>query len=176
MAKFDTIQKRKIEFLDRREKVLKRKVSTAEKKLLDIIIENFIDELEISEGQILSNGENIKLTQALEKIFEEFDRVVQSSLIDGYIKDINELKLLNKSYFGEFEINKSRLNKIAAQTSRLLNRRLGISLKGNLIRGGFLDNFIKDNRLRNEFSELVTKAISGGASFRELKKYSRAEG
>ncbi len=169
MAKFDTIQKRKVDFLAAREGVLRRKVSAAEKKLLDLIIEKFIDELEVSNGIIVSNGKNIKLTQGLDKIFEEFNRIVQDGLINGYIKDISEVKLLNKSYFGEFETNKRILDIVSNKSSLQINRRLGISPKGVVLNGGFLNNFIKDNRLKNEFAELVTKGITGGTSFRELK-------
>jgi len=169
MATPNELHKEKINFLEDRESILKRKVTGAEKKLLDSIIEKFIDELEVSDGQIVSNGKNITLTQALEDIFENFDKTINRSLINTYIEDIGSAKVLNSKYFRTFEKDKFKFDKIKSSVDEQVNRRLGIKKDGSFKKAGFLDNFIKDTRLKNEFTELVTKGISGGVGFRELK-------
>ena len=169
MATSEGIHKKKLDFLEKREAALKRKVSTAERKLLDVIIEKFIDELEVSGGQIKSNVGNIKLTQALDRIFEDFDNILNKNIIKSYITDMEGLKSFNKTYFGTFERNKKTLENLSSSSAAQINRRLGITPNGGVVGGGFLDNFIKDSRLRTEFTELVTKGISGGVSFKDMK-------
>ena len=71
MADFDKVEMRKQRFLERREEVLKGRVSTAERKLLTIVVDDFLDKLEQENGQVKFNGKNISLTSALDKIFDD---------------------------------------------------------------------------------------------------------
>lgn len=160
---------KKDKFLDLREGILNRKVSTAEKKLLNIIIQQFIDELEKSGGKIINNGKNITLTQALEKIFNEFDKTLNATIIEGYVDDIVKGQALNSRYFGTFVDDPKKFDKIRKKVQITVSRRLGINPDGSLKKGGYLDSFLNDSRIKNETQTLVTRAITGEASISETK-------
>lgn len=159
----------KSNFLDARELILKRKVSTAEMKLLSIIIDRFIDQLEKSGGIIINNGRNITLTQALELIFKEFEKNINSTIIKGYIDDIVKGQALNSRYFGTFVDDSKRFDIIRKIVQTTIGRRLGIAKNGTLKVGGYLYNFLKDNRIKNEVLELVTRAITSESSVSTVK-------
>ncbi len=173
MASTDKIHKDKLKFLLRRENNLKKNVSVAEKKLLSVIVDKFMDKLEVEGGKIVQNAKNIRLTTALDAIFNSFDKDINSKLINSYINDINGAKEINTKYFAAFEPNKKKFKGIAVDVDDLIDARIGIKPNGKLAKGGFLDNFNKDPRLLNDFKELVTKGITGNISRTEMNSQVR---
>lgn len=170
MAKEDDIFKIKADWLDDREIILKRKVSTAERKLFNLIVEGFLDKVDTTDGKVDATGKNIRLTQEIDQLFEEFQRTTTANLIDGYLSDITRATKLNEKYFKLIDPGNKKFAPIRDNANRLALQRLGLTPKGNVIKDGFLDNFIKDNRIKNQVKEAVTKGITGGSSFRQLKQ------
>ena len=54
---------------------------------------------------------------------------------------------------------------MSASTDKLL----GLDKDGKIVKKGFLDSFLKDNRNKNEIQTLLIKGITGGASIKDLK-------
>lgn len=170
MAKEDEIFKIKADWLDDRETILKRKVSSAEKKLYESIIDDFLDKIDTSEGSIDASSKNIRLTQELDRIFEKFDTTVNKNLIDGYLSDITRATALNEKYFKLLDPGNKKFAPIRDNANRLALGRLGLTPKGNLIKGGFLDSFISDNRIKNQVKDIITRGVTGGSSYRQVKE------
>ena len=161
---------KKDKFLASREATLNRKVAAAEKKLLDVVVEKFIDQLETSGGFITNNGKNISLTQALEQVFNEFDATLNKDLVGGYIKDIAAGQLLNKQYFQVFEEDPKKFANASGSAQKTVRARLGITKDGGIKAKGYLDNFIKSNPVKQEVLEIATKAITGQQSKAAARK------
>ena len=164
MATPSQIFNEKSKFLDKREALLKRKVTTAERKLLNVIIDKFVDKLDVSGGVIQNNDKNIKITQGIQKIFEEFDKQVNAKLIEEYGDDILKGQALNETYFSTFDIDKKKFGNIKNDVRSTTNRRLGISSTGKVVKGGFLDNFIGDSTVKTQVQQLATEVITGESS------------
>ena len=157
-------------FLEKREAVLNRKVAAAERKLLDEIVDQFLDRLETSKGVIVNNGENIELTQAIDLIFAKFDRTLGRQLIDGYIQDIQLAQNLNRQYFQFFEDNQKVFARVSTKVQTTVRNRLGITKYGSIKRSGYLDNFLKGNPGKQDVLEIATKAITGEQSKAQARK------
>jgi len=170
MADFDKIQKRKDKFLEDRESVLKKKVTGAEKKLLDLIFKDFLDKLETSDGKIVSSGKNITLTQAIDKIFKTFESRINANLVKDYVNDIKKIGSLNESYFKIFEPNAKKFKGIKDSAQKGIFTRLGLNSDGKLKRGGFLAEFLTDNRQKRQLKTMVTDAITSGQGFSQLRE------
>ena len=84
-------------FLEKREAVLNRKVAAAERKLLDEIVDQFLDRLETSKGVIVNNGENIELTQAIDLIFAKFWQYFNKKKVYFLIPKLDRSWLVQKS-------------------------------------------------------------------------------
>ena len=170
MAKFDDIQKKKDSFIETRESVLKTKVSGAERKLLDLIVKDFLDKLEVENGMIVSSGKNVTLTQAIDKIFKTFDERINASLVKDYVNDIKQLGSLNESYFKIFEPNAKKFNGIKDGARKGIFQRLGLNSDGKLKRGGYLAEFLTDNRQKRELKRIVTEGITSGQGFSQVRE------
>jgi hypothetical protein len=173
MANTDKIHKDKLKFLERRENTLKKNVSGAQRKLLTVLVNKFMDQLQIENGKIVQNAKNIRLTLALDTIFNSFDKNINSKLIKSYADDMKGSTARNAEYFKSFEPNNKKFKKIKTGVDDLINARLGIK-DNKPVKGGFLDNFNKDSRMRNGFKELVTKGITGGVSRSDMNKQVRS--
>jgi hypothetical protein len=161
---------KKDKFLENREDVLDRKVIAAQKKLLDVIVDEFLDQLETSGGVIQNNGKNISATQAIEKIFADFDKTLNKDLVDGYIKDIQAGQALNTQYFSTFEEDPKQFATTSNRVQTTVRNRLGITKDNTIKRNGYLGNFLRNNPGRQEVLEIATKAITGEQSKAEARK------
>lgn len=169
MANSDDLHKKKLEFLERKELELKNGVSSIEKKLLDIIVESVLDNLEVKDGTVLPSEKNIKLTQLLSDIFDDFNKNVNNNLLKQYVETIRTNTDLNKKYFGMFETDSKKLISVSDATKEIVNRRIGITDKGVVIKGGFLDSFIKDNRTQSRLQSILTQGITSGSALKDLR-------
>jgi len=167
----DKIFKKKVEFLMNAEEELSKKVAISENKLVLRILENLIDKLDIKDGIVESNSKNIKLTLTIDKIIKDFNKTISFDLIKGYIKDINKGSNSNKSFFGSFkESDGLDFDKITKKVNQETLKRLGIDSKGNVIKGGFIDEFSRNNQLNLKLKDLVTQGVTGRMSLVQLKK------
>ena len=99
--KWEEIAKRKDEFLEKRLRILRKKVSALEVKLLDKILEVFIHQVSVDDaGFILVDGANIDLVDAMDQLIEEFMDSEHRALLSRYIKDLSGVSAFNARYFG----------------------------------------------------------------------------
>lgn len=167
--KQDKLHNDKLDHLEKSEIKLSNSVKIAEKKLLDKIIDKFVDNLDTKDGIIQYNSKNITLTQAIDKIIEEFNSTVNADLMKTYVNDISITTEANRKFFATFEKPGIDYKKTTEEVRNKTLDRLGIKSDGKLTKGGFIDSFTNDKRLNLELKELVTKAITGGASLRQMK-------
>jgi len=170
MENFDKIQKKKDSFLEKSESSLDKKVTGAERKLLDLITKDFLDKLETEDGKIVSNGKNVTLTQAIDKIFKTFDERINASLVKDYVNDIKKVSALNESYFKIFEPNAKKFKGIKDSAEKGIRTRLGLDTDGKIRRGGFLSGFLTDNTQKRQLKTMVTDAITSGQGFSQLRE------
>ena len=134
------------------------------------VIEKLVDNLDIKNGVIESSAKNIRLTHTIDKIVDDFNRQVNSTLLRGYVSDIKKGGEKNRQFFGEFDESKGlNFKKITNEVNDTTLGRLGIDDKGKLIKGGFIDDFSKNNKTRLKLKEMTTNAISSRVSLKEFK-------
>lgn len=154
-------------FLEQREALLKRKVDALQVKLYERVFESYLSELEAFDGKVVSNGRNISLIEGLDKIYQEFQLKEHIKVVRGFSDDLQEIGKLNRNYFANID-RTSEFNKRADSIDKLMNKRLGIK-DGKLVKGGFLNKFISDTRLRDEIKDIAGKAVASGQSFQDMR-------
>jgi len=142
------VQKR-ISFLSDRENKLKKRVSSIERKLFSIITSRLLNDLDTDAGAIKSTQSNIKLTQRIDRLFNDFKKDFNSVVIGQLIDDLFGTLKLNDDYFNDFS-NAKRIKSIKQKNRSIMYARLGVTSKGKVIEGGFIDNFLNDTSIKTE--------------------------
>lgn len=147
------------------EKRLQHSLTIAEKRLFDAIFNKLISELKKSEGKIVSDGENIKLSTALDEIFKEFEKNQYLKIVNAFAIDLEHVGKLNERYYEIVSEDQKKFEKINKEVKSIMRQRIGINDKGNISKDGYLDRLIKDNTLKQKIKETTLKAVTSGQSF-----------
>ena len=121
------IAKLRVKFIEAKRGVLNSKVSEIQKKLFSAVFDKLISNLELSEGRIISNGKNIDLVSALDKIIKDFQSNEYLKTINLFANDLKGLQALNETYFRTLEEDKDKLKKISSEVNKKMQSRIGIN-------------------------------------------------
>lgn len=165
------------EYLEKRERLLAKKVDAISIKLYDRVVNDYLSALQTQNGVLLFNDTNLNLIQGIDNIYRVFLQADNIPTVKGFVKDIQKIIPLNERYFrniAEYNLNATR--EVATEA---VNKRLGVTSSGELVEGGFADKFINDKQLVNSIKKKTIKAISQGKSFidfrKDMKKYIQGE-
>lgn len=147
------------------EKRMQHSLSVIEKKLFDSIFNKLISELEKSDGKIISNGENVKLSTALDEIFKSFEQNEYLKIVNAFSLDLNRIGDLNDKYFEVVAEDQKKFKKAQKEVRSIMRERIGVNTEGKLKKDGYLDRLIKDNTLKQKVKELTFKAVTSGQPF-----------
>ena len=164
------IQKTKEEFIIKQQDRLLSDASELEKKLFNTILNKFIEKL-VADNGIISSTENdpVELTRALDKVFEEFKK--QMYVISGQVqKDFTKVLDLTSQYYSFYGVEGKKYSEIKTNVYDYMSSRIGIDSKGNYVKGGFLDQLVQDDTLRNDVKKATLNAVTGGKSLPEFTK------
>lgn len=163
------LAKAREDFILERERVLGRAVSSLESHLLDQILGKFAELVTNSNGVITYKGSQLTLTQAIDKIFADFNANENTEVLRQMIRDLGNLSTLNAKYFGMYTSSTKRADQIKTQVDDFMHKRIGLDGE-KLVQGGFLDTFVHDNTLRDYLKQYTFKATTGGAPFKTFLK------
>lgn len=156
-------------FIKEREEILVSKASSLQKKLIKIVIDNIIDQLDRIEGggNIKNTLANVQAIAKLDRLYDKFLREDMMQVIKSYTQDLSGIGTLNERYFALSA--DTDVKPIADRMRDSLNKRLGID-GSKLSEGGFLDSFVKDTRIRNDIKNRLLRGITAGEGINTLKK------
>lgn len=159
--------KLKAELLHKKEVALLKSAGELQTKLLNLIYEDFISKLDIEDGFVKNTKRNRDRIQALNKLFDQFQRGEFAEVIKTMILDYKDIHELNAQYYAS--IAGKKIEDINVKVKDKLKVNLGI--EGNkLAPNGFLDSFVKDPTLLNKLKQLTYTSITSNTV--TLKQYS----
>jgi len=142
----------KREVLAAKERILREDVTAAQAKLFDKVVEDFISNLK---GDDISNSiENVRKMASIEKLWDKFVEEELIGILRRFALDLLVINSIAQQYYSGVGDVGSLPQAIDEQTYS----RLGID-DGKLVRGGFLDSFVKDPTIKTKIKQLTHKAI-----------------
>lgn len=157
----------------------------------EAIVDQMLSQLDLDQGHIINNTNNIRLISSMDSIFAKFKRKEVFKFANKVISDLEKLKNLNKQYFGiirqdeahqevisessrrHTEINfstSSGWSDIQTTVNKLVNSALGVTASGNIKDGGFFDKFVNNNRVRNELKQMAMSAVNRQLDLKQFNK------
>lgn len=149
---------------------LENKVQAAQRGLLKLVLEDFLDGMETDEAG------NIKNTLANKRRFSMFDTV-----FNRYIKDkglevvktiaegVGRVADFNQQYFSVLDRN-ALLAPIHDNVRETLGAWLGLNSRGNVAPNGYLDTLLKDSSVKNTIKNIALKGVLSQNGYNDLKK------
>lgn len=162
--------KYKIKFIQEQQEKILKKVSGAEKALYKAILEKFIDQLELTDGRVTSNGKNIELATAIDKIFNSFAKTGYVDIIKQFTGDLLGITKTNAEYFRILGEAKDRIPQAEAKANTRLKKQLGLNEKGQVKKNGYLDKLINDKSVAKSIKKAVYKGIAGNVDLESIQK------
>lgn len=164
--------KARLAYLDNREKLLQQKVDKIALKLFDKINEDFLKKLELSDGKVVNNASNIRATTALNSIYSNFNKNYNIPVIKSFLGDLNGIGELNEKYFNEVVEKPTTISRYKAE--KVVNEQLGLTKKGEVIPGGFVDKFANSKEVIDNLKKKTLQGITQGKGFQELRQELKA--
>jgi hypothetical protein len=149
---------------------LENKVQAAQRGLLKLVLEDFLDGMETDEAG------NIKNTLANKRRFSMFDTV-----FNRYIKDkglevvktiaegVGRVADFNQQYFSVLD-RSALLAPIHDNVRETLGAWLGLNSRGNVAPNGYLDTLLKDSTVKNTIKNIALKGVISQNGYNDLKK------
>jgi hypothetical protein len=154
------ILKEKQLLIDRSRDKLDNSIIRLQSKLFEQTIADLVPMLDVKDGLIQDTANNYQVISQIDKIYNDFNKIVISETVPQIIKGIDLIATASNNYFniamgGDIPV---RFDKILEGTKKLIDLRLGIS-GGNPVRGGNLLSILKETGA-TDFKQLVSKAVT----------------
>ena len=147
-------------FIEERQDGLTSLGEILQRKIVDMLVNKFVELFEKTDGKLIFNGKNIRATAALDAVFDAFLKDDQIKFVTQFISDISRITDLNVQYYATFTDRKAKFLEASQKVKDLMRLRLGISPNSDLYRGGFLDSFIRDTTLRAQAKFLIMHGVT----------------
>lgn len=159
MTRAEAAKKRK-QFIADAEKKLYKITSAAERSLLDAVLNELFDTLG-GDNILDDSGKTLKLTHAIEKIFDHFNKNKNLDIIREIAANTQTLTSLNQEYFAaSSKARQKKFDAVMAEVDTTMKQRIGVGKDGQLVKGGYLHRLLYDTTLQNKVLELTNSANS----------------
>lgn len=166
----DKIFEEKKKFINQVTKDLDRRVVGLSEQLLKVIIQEFVDKLDRNGDVILNNSKNLKLIAAIDKVYQKFMGQVGGGIAKRIADGSSRIMAFNADYYSQYKKTEDAYKNSTAAVEKIINDRLGIGDKVNLVEGGYMDSLLKDPTAKNAIKNLSYKEVIKGAGFKGFKK------
>ena len=154
MLTYKEISRLKNDLLDARENKIKRTLSYQQENLYNSLLNDF---LKAAKDKIDGKKVDIyKLQYELKKQYQLYFPEVMSEVV----KASETITNLNDRYFSTL-VDSGRLGEIQNKTAAVINKTLGVTDKGKLITGGFIDKIIENKGAQKSFTKKVNEILNG---------------
>lgn len=159
----------KSEYILKRQEVLKRKLSAIEKKIYADILDKVFSKLDVVDGTVKSEANNLALTAEVDKLFDSFQRNEFKTVVEQIVGDFRGIGVKNKEYYKLVSDIQGNINSVYDKSKEQLNRSLGITPDGKVLPNGYIDRLSKDTTFKTSIKQALTSGIVGNVSLAELK-------
>jgi hypothetical protein len=146
-----------------------KEIKTLQEKLLNNLFIDILNELDVKDNKIVFNSHNIRISNKLNKTFDEF----VSEYLEGSYKEVAnkmvELTTYTNAYYKAMGIEASAITKISKGVDTIISS-VGIDKAGNIINGSYLDLALTNQSAKTKAAEFVLRGITNKAEYKEFQK------
>lgn len=170
MKKQKNLYQRKENYIDSKLKSLEGDVSTMQRRLLEMIMSDYVGKFRVDEsGKIIVNEHNMRLARELEMVMDKFNQKFQKSILKEFANGMLKTKDFSIDYYKGMGFSEKMLNSIA-ENMGFISERIGISETGQILKDSYLDSLSKNSEVRKELKDYVINSVAGQKSYSDYLK------
>lgn len=161
---------KKEKFLNESEGKLSDDVLKIQKKLLDIILEDYVSKFDTDDtGKLRRTAKNMALLSSIDKVFEQLTKQTSTDLLKTFSSNLLRTIQLSAEYYKAQDIKASTVDAVAEKMD-FIKQSIGIDENGKLIKGSYLDNLSKYESVKLKLQNYVVSSIT---TQKDLKSFTR---
>jgi hypothetical protein len=144
-------------------------VNSAAFSLSEKLVQDFMDQLSVSAGQIDSTTENVNKIPLIEKAWNQFEQQQGARVITTFVSDLKQIMDLGAGYYTELIPKQVASEEVLS----IINKRLGLEWSGGQwtpVKDGYIDSLIKDRSIVTEIKNIAYKNVIASAGPTTLRK------
>ena len=165
--------KAKEDYIDSKLAGLEKDVQALQRQLLELIMGDYVGKFDTEDGVIVANEKNIRLATEMEGVMNKYNSLFQKNVLKGFGQDMLKITGFTTSYFKGMDYSAKKLASIKKGMG-FISQRIGITQKGNIIKGSYLDSLSQNPEVRRELKDFVLNQVAGqnnyGAFLKGLKE------
>ena len=161
------------QYMLKREALLKETVQGLQRTVLEAVFDQLLANMETDAGNLLNNKSNIRLINAMDAIYDRFRNSSLKATIKTFADDLDGLFNLSRDYFRPFTGNRELFARVSDSVQSIMRANLGIGADGRFINNGYLDSFVKDNRILVDIKQQLYNAVGAGNGLADTQKFFR---
>lgn len=137
--------------------------------LSDIIFDEFLTQLNIKDGEILSEEENVRRVNLIDKAWDKYKQQQGVRVVTSFVNDLTDIIALGSAYYSELIPNQTSSKEVL----RIIDQQLGIKwVDGDWqpLRNGYVNALIEDATIRTRIKQIAYKNITSGTGYKTLVK------
>ena len=168
-ALLNNLDIKKAKFIEKNILFIGKESAIIQKKLLDLITQDFVSQLEYVDGALVNSVKNYQIINNFDNVLNDFQDTYMKPLVSNIGESILELTPINAEYYKILGANKTTVEQLVKKL-RWLNERIGVDKKGNVISGSYLDNLATAPELRTELKDYVIKNVVNESGIKDFQK------
>lgn len=156
------------DYIDKKRDSLKDNVFGLERILLNNFIGKTLSEMEVDEGKIKNTRSNMVIASLFDKVYEVFNKTSHSKIVEVFKRNLLRIGVLNFNYFRS--IDRAESVKVRDSVDAIIRRNLGLDIRNEIVKDGFLDRFANDQSIRNTIKNKTFQAVVSNQPFQAFKK------
>jgi hypothetical protein len=165
---YQQVIERKNKSIDSLIKDLDDRVATAEFRLNEVVINDFLKKLERKNGVILNNRSNKRLMAVLDRVINNFNVRENGAIIKKLVDGIGEIIDINSEYYADFLAKKTNVE-IANSARKEIKQMLGFAESGKLIKNGYLDRLYQMPDVKQKVRSVAINSIVRGDGWTDAR-------
>lgn len=158
------VSRLKAEQIDKKQKAIGAKITTMQENLYDKVSTQFLTLLNKRDKE-----KDLPSTNQIQNIVKKEFNAAFPDIMREVVKSSRSVSDLNLMYYSTL-LDSDQLDVIRDQTSKTIDRKLGIDENGKIKQGGFLDRAIDDRKIQNDFVKLVNKLMQSGQDAQSIQE------
>jgi len=160
---------RKENYIDSKLKGLEGDVRTMQRRLLELIMSDYIGKFKVEDGKIIVNEYNMRLAREVEDLMDRFSAKFQKSVLKDFAADMLKLTDFSSDYYKGMGFSEAKIKSIEEGLG-FISERIGITDKGNIIKNSYLDSLSENSEVRKEIKDFVINSVAGQKNYAEYLK------
>ena len=164
----DELFQDKMEFLDKAEKALDKGVKSFQTEVFQLILTEMLPLFDLEDGIVANTSKNIGLITQIDIIFDSLMGTFTTDILAPFANDLIAATSLSAEYYVAMGFKKTVVNKLL-KDKVFIEKRIGITSKGKLIKGGYLYDLGQTAQVRQQLKDYVIRSLTGDVSFTDFQ-------